>query len=132
MEATERFAEMVGRPEPEIALDEAALLIAAHAYPALDIGQQLDRLDDLADQADGTGLDGLVRSLFGTQGFTGNTQDYYDPRNSYLNDVLDRRVGIPISLAVLAMSVGERVGVTLAGIGMPGHFLLRSGDDQDR
>ncbi len=70
-------------------------------------------------------LDGLRTALFGPGGFRGNDQEYYDPANSYLDQVLDRRVGIPITLAVVAIEVGRRAGVPLWGVSMPGHFLLR-------
>jgi regulator of sirC expression with transglutaminase-like and TPR domain len=124
-EASARFGALVERPEEEIPLDEAALLIAAHAYPALDVAAELARLDRLAEGCRTPTLDALVRYLFVEERFGGDHHDYYDPRNSYLNDVLDRHVGIPISLSVLTLVVGRRLGVPLAGVGMPGHFLLR-------
>lgn len=121
----DRFADLVTRPEAAIPLDEAALLIAAHAYPHLDVAAELGRLDQLADSCPEPTFDGLRRHLFDELGFTGNGIRYDDPRNSFLNQVLDRRVGIPISLALVTMEVGRRVGVVLEGIGMPGHFLVR-------
>ena len=122
---TSRFAELVARPEDEIPLDEAALQIAAHAYPDLDVPAELGRLDELAaDCADPT-LDGLRRHLFDDLQFSGNVRRYGDPHNSFLNDVVARRLGIPISLSVLTIEVGRRLGVPLAGVGMPGHFLVR-------
>lgn len=120
-----RFAELVSRPEAEIPLGEGALLIAAHAEPDLDVAAELRRLDDLAMGCPAPSLDALCRHLFDDLGFSGNTEDYADPRNSYLDQVLSRRVGIPISLSVVTMEVGRRVGVPLAGVGMPGHFLVR-------
>lgn len=125
VEATERFAELVARPEPCVPLDEAALLVAAHAYPGLDVDAELARLDRLAERCGPPTLDGLLELLFVELGFRGNRGEYYDPRNSYLNDVLTRRLGIPITLAVVTLSVGRRLGVPLAGVAMPGHFLLR-------
>jgi len=130
MEARERFETLTLRPDSELPLDEAALLIAAHAEPGLDVDAYLARLDDLAGSCRSPTLDGLVAHLFRSGRFTGNQDDYYDPRNSFLSDVLDRGVGIPITLSVLAMEVGRRIGVPLAGVGMPGHFLLR--DKVDR
>ena len=97
-EASERFGALLERPEPEIPLDEASLLIAAHAYPDLDVDAELQRLDRLAEGCRTPTLDALVRYLFVEERFGGDHDDYYDPRNSYLNDVVDRRVGIPISL----------------------------------
>ena len=122
---TARFAGLVQGPEDDIPLDEAALLIAAHAYPSLDVEAEVARLDDLAVGCPAPTLDGIVRHLFSDLGFSGNTRRYADPRNSFLNDVVDRRVGIPISLSVLTMEVGRRLGVPLVGVGMPGHFLVR-------
>ena len=131
MQVTERFTALVRRPAAEVPLDEAALLIAAHAYPELDVDAQLARLDDLAARCVAPTLDALTTHLFTDLGFEGNVRDYYDPRNSYLNDVIDRRTGIPITLAVLTIEVGRRLGVPLAGVGMPGHFLLREKVDPD-
>jgi regulator of sirC expression with transglutaminase-like and TPR domain len=121
MDAVELFADLVGRPEP--ALDRAALAIAAGADPGVDPQRWLGELDRLADGV--RGLDGLRRRLFVEEGFTGNSADYYDPRNSLLHQVLRRRLGIPITLAVVAIEVGRRAGVALEGVGMPGHFLVR-------
>jgi regulator of sirC expression with transglutaminase-like and TPR domain len=131
MDTTSRFAELVVGAEDDVALDEAALLVAAHAYPDLDVDGQLDRLDALAAGCRPPTLDGLVRHLFVHEGFSGNRQAYYDPRNSYLNDVLDRRLGIPISLSIVMLAVGRRVGVPLAPVSMPGHFLVRDRVDPE-
>jgi regulator of sirC expression with transglutaminase-like and TPR domain len=125
VEVTERFAEAVAAPGGELRLDVASLLIAKHARPALDVDAELARLDALADTCPVPTLDGLVTHLFHDLGFAGNSADYYDPDNSYLDRVVDRRLGIPITLSVLAIVVGRRLGVPLAGVGMPGHFLLR-------
>lgn len=131
MDPTARFAELVSGPDATLPLDELGLLIAAHAHQGLDVGAQLARLDDLADQVGEPTLDGLRRLLFRDLGFAGNDIDYYDPRNSYLDDVLDRRTGIPISLAVVMLEVGRRIGVPLSGVSMPGHFLVRDKVDPD-
>jgi regulator of sirC expression with transglutaminase-like and TPR domain len=128
---TVRFAEAVAVREAAVALDEVAFLIAGHAHPELAIDAQLARLDALADQVRDPTLDGVRRLLFRDLGFAGNEEDYYDPRNSFLDDVLDRRLGIPISLAVVMLEVGRRVGVPLSGISMPGHFLLRDKVDPE-
>ena len=124
-EATRRFAELVARPEEDVPLDEAALLIAAHGEPGLDVDRQLGRLDQLAATCPAPTLDALVRHLFDDLGFRGNTENYGEPENSYLHAVMDRRTGIPITLSVLTAEVGRRLGVALAGVGMPGHFLVR-------
>jgi regulator of sirC expression with transglutaminase-like and TPR domain len=129
VEETERFADLLQLPDDEVPLDEACLLVAAHFITGLDVGGQLQRLDDLAAGVEDDSLDGLREHLFGRLGFHGNVERYDDPENSYLNRVIDRRTGIPITLSVLTMEVGRRVGVDLLGIGMPGHFLLRDGRD---
>ncbi|MDZ7676497.1 MAG: transglutaminase-like domain-containing protein [Acidimicrobiales bacterium] len=126
MEVTERFADAVGRdPVP---LDEAALLIGAHAGDC-DVDGALGVLDDLADAVPQPSLETLLATLFGARGFTGDREDYYDPRNSYLHEVLRRRLGIPISLSVLTMEVGRRLGVVLVGVGTPAHFVTRTLDE---
>ena len=115
----------MARDDEEIPLDEAALLIAAHARPELDIAAELGRLDELAAGCKEPTLDGLTHRLFDDLGFRGNAEHYQDPDNSYLDQVMRRRLGIPITLSVLTMEVGRRLGVALDGVGMPGHFLVR-------
>jgi regulator of sirC expression with transglutaminase-like and TPR domain len=121
MDAVTRFSGLVDQPDPP--LDQAALALAAGADPALDPAPWLAELDRLAAGVDS--LDGLVHRLFVEETFAGNERDYRDPRNSLLNHVLARRLGIPITLAVVAIEVGRRAGVPLEGVGMPGHFLVR-------
>ena len=128
---TARFLELVGGPEAEAGLDELAFLIAAHAHPGFEVADGLGTLDELAAQASEPTLDGLRRLLFRDLGFSGNEVDYYDPRNSFLDDVLERRTGIPISLAVVMLEVGRRMGVPLWGVSMPGHFLVRDKVDPE-
>jgi regulator of sirC expression with transglutaminase-like and TPR domain len=126
------FAHVVARPEAELDLAQAALIIAEPEYPGLDVARYLERLDALADEARGhlptPSLPTLARVLHGELGFRGNAADYYDPRNSYLNEVIERRTGIPITLAVVLMEVARRLGVTARGVSFPGHFLVR-GDE---
>jgi regulator of sirC expression with transglutaminase-like and TPR domain len=129
VDPTERFEALVDGPEPSVPLDEAMFVIANHSTPTLDVPAQLARLDDLAAQCSSDTLEGLARHLFAAGRFTGNQNDYYDPDNSFLDRVLDRRLGIPISLSVLAIEVGRRVGVPLVGVGLPGHFIVRSATD---
>jgi regulator of sirC expression with transglutaminase-like and TPR domain len=124
VDATARFAELLRRPDAEIPLDEAAALIAAHAHPALDVPAVLGRLDELAAGTSASDTAELAAYLFDERGFAGNTVDYGDPRNSYLDEVLERRLGIPISLSVLMMEVGRRRDLPVLGVGMPGHFLV--------
>ena len=127
----ERFVATVARPAVSVPLDEATLCIAAHAEPSVDVDGYLRRLDAVAEGVRAPTLDGLVSHLFSTLRFTGNRRHYYDPRNSFLNHVLDRRIGIPITLSVVVMEVGRRIGVPVAGVGMPGHFLVRDKVDPD-
>jgi regulator of sirC expression with transglutaminase-like and TPR domain len=130
----ERFAREVRREERDIDLAQACLMIAQDRYPALDIGRYMDEIERMAlrlraDMPESMDLEerivALNEFLYGELGYRGNTREYYDPRNSYLNDVLDRRTGIPITLAVLYMELGRRVGLTVDGISFPGHFLVR-------
>jgi regulator of sirC expression with transglutaminase-like and TPR domain len=134
----ERFAEIAARQDADIDLAEAALEVAAEEYAALDVRACLARLDALADEAaprlrqaqqTPARVAELVR-FFAEQGFRGNTLDYYDPRNSFLNEVLERRLGIPITLSLVYLAVGRRLGIPFEGVSFPGHFLLRC-DVQD-
>lgn len=129
-----RLAELVARPEPEIDLATGALLIAATEYPQLQPAPYLRRLELLAERvrdrlagetAPVVVLEELCRVLFVEEGFRGNGDAYYDPRNSFLNDVLDRRLGIPITLGIVMLEVGWRVGLPMCGVNFPGHFLVR-------
>lgn len=120
MDAVAEFVELVQRDDPP--LDLAALLIAAAADPELDVDFWRTALDRLAEGVDS--LAALRQRLFVEHGLVGNTADYTDPRNSLLPDVLTRRRGIPISLAVVTVEVGRRAGIALDGVGMPGHFLV--------
>ena len=131
LDLLERFAALVRGPDGALALDEAALLVAGHARADLDVGVALRDIDALAAGCREPTLDGLRRHLFRDLGFGGNTDDYYDPENSYLDRVLERRTGLPITLSVLTMEVGRRLGVPLAGVGMPGHFLVRDKVDTE-
>lgn len=129
--ARARFAALVEQ-EP-VPLDAAALALAEEEYPGLDPAPWLARLDALAERvrvaADGVRpalvLKALRAVLAEQEALRGNEGDYYDPRNSFLNDVLERKVGIPISLSVVWMEVARRVGLPLEGVGFPGHFLAK-------
>lgn len=120
-----RFAQLMAGPDAALPLDELALLIAAHVRPEIDVAAELARLDQLAAGVAAPTLDGVRRYLFTELGFAGTRGDYYDPDNSCLDQVLRRRVGIPITLSLLMLEVGRRLGVPLAGVSMPGHFLVR-------
>lgn len=125
VDVTARWAELVQGPERGLPLDEAALLISAHATGNVDVARELRHLDEVAADCAEDTLGGLCELLFFQFGFRGNTDWYEDPRNSYLDQVLERRLGIPISLAVVTIEVGRRIGVPLQGVGMPGHFLVQ-------
>jgi regulator of sirC expression with transglutaminase-like and TPR domain len=130
----DRFAELLARDEAEIDLARACLLIAEDAYPGLDVEGYLGEIERLAMRLRGrfpagAGNEERVASLngflFDELGFSGNTRDYYDPRNSYLNQVLERRTGIPITLSILYLEIGRRIGLAFEGVSFPGHFLVR-------
>jgi regulator of sirC expression with transglutaminase-like and TPR domain len=121
--------------DPAAPLDvaELALRLAADEYPDLDVDAYLSELSGMAHEAKrylGGNLEarvrGLCRYLFHDCGFRGNVQDYYDPRNSYLNEVLDRRTGLPITLSAVAIAVGGRAGLDVVGVGLPGHFVAKA------
>jgi regulator of sirC expression with transglutaminase-like and TPR domain len=134
MGAAGPFAELMAHDEARIDLGRACLLIARDAYPGLDVEGYLGEIERLAARLRGRlpqegGVEARVVALneflFDDLGYCGNAEDYYDPRNSYLNEVLDRRTGIPITLSVLYLEIGRRVGLTLEGVSFPGHFLVR-------
>ena len=126
------FAELVSGRDLDLA--RAALLIAAEEYPQLTPEPYLQRLDLLAEKvkdrlADESAppliLTEISKLLFEEEGFRGNSDAYYDPRNSFLNDVLDRKLGIPLTLVIVFLEIGWRLGLPLTGVNFPGHFLLR-------
>lgn len=138
-EARSQFAELVSRDEAALELDRAVLLIAAGEYPRLDVEEYLAELDRFADMArarDDVFADPLVRImrlsnlLFDELQFRGNSEKYYDTRNSFLNDVIDRRLGLPITLSVVMIEIARRIGLRLFGVGMPGHFMAKYTDDE--
>jgi len=128
------LSDILSREDTAVDLAEAALLIARQEYPALDVPRYLMRLDEMGAELRERLLEeprperavmALNRYLFQEQGFHGNIEEYYDPRNSYLNDVLDRRTGIPITLSTVYMEVASRAGLEVEGVGLPGHFIVR-------
>ena len=134
-----QFDRIVGAPDEDIDLGRAALLIAATEYPRLNLDRELFKLDGIAEGGAGRmdddtplyQLNTLSEYLFDELKFAGNHTNYHDPRNSFLNDVIERRLGIPITLSLLYLEVGKRLGVPLLGIGMPGHFIVRHRDEFD-
>lgn len=118
----ERLGQLLRTAEPDLA--EANLLIAVEAYPRLDVGQWLGRVQQLADGAvGGGGGEGVIAALR-AWGLAGDHSTYDDPRNSFLHEVLDRRVGLPITLSVLTVAVARRAGVLLWPVALPGHVIV--------
>ncbi len=136
-----QFIQTISGPDADIDLTLACLFIATEEYPSLDVGAYAGRVDELGDRAKeqmrGSGgtydaINAINRVLFDEEGFVGNRKNYYDPANSYLCDVLDRRTGIPISLSILYAEVGRRTGHLFDGVGLPGHFVLGAGRSDAR
>ena len=135
------LADEIARSEWEMNLARALLLVAKEEYPQLSVELYLARLDQLAEEvkdrlANETAplvvLDELLATLYVRRKFTGNRKAYYDPRNSFLNDVLDRGLGIPLTLGIVTLEVGWRLGLPLEGVSFPGRFLVRyKGDALD-
>ena len=135
------FATLITQDDDRIPLGEAALTIARIEYQELKFAPYIEALDGFARKVKARMPDiattqetikAINSVLFDEEGFRGNRDDFYDPKNSFLNDVIDRRLGIPITLALLYMEVGRRVGFPLFGVGMPGHFLLKHYDQEGR
>jgi regulator of sirC expression with transglutaminase-like and TPR domain len=123
----------------ELDLEQGVFLLARYAYPALDVTTYVRQLDAMASELRdrmGSRVSGeetvktVGRYLFAELGYRGNTKDYYEPDNSFLNRVIERRTGIPISLSVLYLLVGRRLTLPVFGIGMPGHFLVKYESDK--
>ena len=130
----ERWERLAAARSDEVSLAEGALLIAAEEYDGLDVDAYLGRIDEMgtalrrrlrSDISTTEALIALNRYVFDELGFSGNSDDYYDPRNSFLNDVIERKVGIPITLAVLYIEIGRRIGLPLQGVSFPTHFLVK-------
>ena len=128
------FAQLLGGDDSRIDLARGCLMIAQDAYPGLDVDRYLGEIERMAirlrarmPQANAAEerVVALNQFLFDDLGYWGNTDDYYDPRNSYLNEVIDRKTGTPISLSILYMELGRRIGLPLEGVSFPGHFLVR-------
>lgn len=135
------LAEFATLPDAELDLFTGALLIARDAYPNLDFDAERRRLDELAEPLVTLRLasapareqaDAISEYVYQTLGFDGNEDDYYDPRNSYLNQVVERRLGIPITLATVYSEIARRAGVVARGVGFPSHFLVRVDDSRKK
>jgi regulator of sirC expression with transglutaminase-like and TPR domain len=134
IKAYQIFSEISDIDEETFPLDRAALAVAMEEYPGLNISEYLRRLDAIAarveilvgvDRSPVNIIESINEILFVEEGLFGNDEDYYDPRNSCLNQVLDRRLGIPISLAIIYIEVAKRLSFMIQGVGLPGHFLVK-------
>jgi len=133
MDLTDTLQELAINPDAEYDLVEVSLAIAIDEYPDLNPSVYLSKLDDYAEELKPRLRGSLVNRiaelshfLFEEEGFSGNDDDYYDAKNSYFNEVIDRKLGLPITLSLLATAVGERVGLTVVGVGLPGHFIAKA------
>jgi regulator of sirC expression with transglutaminase-like and TPR domain len=133
-EARRRFREFADGDITNANLAEGALLIALEDYPRLDIARYLAQLDDLAARVARRGAAGeppifrlghLHAEMFDVHGYRGEEIQYYDPRNAYLNEVIDRKSGLPIALSIIFLHLAQRVGLNAAGVGLPGHFIVK-------
>ena len=134
------FHQLVTLPDSAVPLAEAALILACEEYPQLEISPYLDMLDNMAEVAAQHLLpsDSPIQTvtkintvLFEIFEFRGASGEYYDPRNSFFNDVLDRRIGIPITLSTVYMEVSRRLNIPIVGVGMPGHFIVKYSDRRE-
>ncbi len=141
LKARKAFAELAALDEALFPLDRAALTVCLEEHPNMDIDSYLRHLDTLAartevlvgrDKSTSNVLNCMREILFVQEGLRGNVEDYYDPRNSYLNDVFDRKLGIPISLSVIYIEVARRIDFPVFGVGFPGHFIVKyQGDERE-
>ncbi|MCI0612238.1 tetratricopeptide repeat protein [bacterium] len=137
IESKEYFRNLAAQPDHKISLAEAALQIALDEYPELDISHYKNLLKGWSTSMNAkfsrkrirNQLEEINQWLFREMSFTGNIENYYDPRNSFLNDVMDRRTGIPITLSIIYLEMAWALGMSAAGVGFPGHFLVRVMDD---
>lgn len=135
------FQHLLSKTDWDLGLETAALVVAEAEYPGLNLGKYSAKLDRLGRRARKlvaeSNLQGsppivaVLRMLYEEMGFRGNVSDYYDPKNSFLNDVLERRLGIPITLALVIIGVCRRSGVKADGVSFPGHFLVRTQDEHE-
>lgn len=128
------FYQEIHQPDEQINLERAALYLAQEEYPDLDVEAYLNALDMMAVEVEERlptqpyplkRIQTINHYLYEDLGFQGNTADYYDPRNSFLNQVIDRRLGIPITLSLVYLAIAKRLDLPMVGVGMPGHFIIR-------
>lgn len=132
--ARQQFVEFAAGELTNADLARGALLIALEEYPRLDVDGCLAQLDDLAGRAAARGVAGeppifrlghLQAEMFDAGGYHGDVQNYYDVRNAYLNEVIERRVGLPITLSIVFLHAAQRLGLTAHGVGLPGHYIVK-------
>lgn len=132
--ARQRFYQEIRQPDEQMNLARAALYLAQEEYAHLDVDEYLNALDTMAMEVEERLpaqqyplriIKSINQYLFEDLGFHGNAEEYYDPRNSYLNQVIDRRTGIPITLSLVYLEIAKRLDFPMVGVGMPGHFLIR-------
>ena len=133
-EARRQFVEYAQGDITNENLARGALLIALEDYPRLDVTGYLDELDSLALRVQRRCTEGeppvfrlghLHAEMFDEDGYQGDTHSYYDPRNAYLNEVIDRKLGIPITLAIVFLHVASKIGLAASGVGLPGHYIVK-------
>lgn len=133
-----RFIAIAESADEDILLDEAALVIAAETDEDVDVDTSIEQLDQMARQFEthfigdisfGIPVSRLVDYIHEELKFSGNVRDYYDPSNSYLNRVIEHKVGIPITLAIIHIALGQRLDIPVSGVNFPGHFLVKYGDE---
>src|SRR5437762_10047913 len=132
--ARQRFVEIAQLSERDVDLVEASLVIAVEDQPSLDIAPYLGQVNAWSDavrqRLEGSRdvertVDAINRLLFDEEGFHGEDDDYYDPRSAFVNELLDRHAGIPITLSILYLELMRRVGVEASGVSLPGRFLVK-------
>ncbi len=133
-EARRQFREYAEGDITNANLARGALLIALEEYPRIDVAGYLDELDGLAARVERRctpneppvfRLGHLHAEMFDVDGYRGDSTSYYDPRNAYLNEVIDRRLGIPITLSIVFLHVATKLGFTAFGVGLPGHYIVK-------
>jgi regulator of sirC expression with transglutaminase-like and TPR domain len=130
-DAVSLFVDLVSRADNAISLPAAALAIARIAYPNLDMNHWLAEVDEIrrdaavaVEREPSDPVEAVLGVVFDDYGFDGDRENYYDPRNSFLNDVLERKKGIPITLSAILLEAADGAGVPMVGIGFPGHFIV--------
>ncbi|HSP33079.1 MAG TPA: transglutaminase-like domain-containing protein [Thermoanaerobaculia bacterium] len=133
-EARRRFREFAEGEITYATLALGALLVALEEYPQLDVAEPLQKLDDLASRVRARCTSGeppvfrlghLHREMFDVDKYQGDAVNYYDPRNAFLNEVIERRVGLPLTLSVVFLHVAHAIGLTASGVGLPGHYIVK-------